>query len=613
MPFHVFRQDIVTSYPKKRKTPPVKQLASHIISLYTEPMRKKRQSNRGWLALVVVLLIGVSTYVVFQAFQQFFRSSILGASTQAHIYDSQWGSYGTGDSQFVWSYGDFESSYSDTFDLATDSQRNVYVIDTYESSFSKIQKFDSSGNFVLQWGTEGAQQIVNAYRLAINSQDRVFVTACGEGCGVMIFSAGGDYLDSWSTSAWLEAGDSVLGMDFDSNDHLHILKIGIDMILKVVTLDAGGEVLAQHDLSGEDDGGFLVPADLVVDNQNNFYVSYLNVDITDIENPISSWKIKKFDSSGNLLAQLGGIAGTGSGEFDQLHGLAIDSDDNLYVVDANNNRIQKFDSSGSYLTQWGSAGSGDGQFELAGRITIDSANNLYVTDQDAGTSVRRIQKFSPPSSPSNPTTPTSTTSTNNNTTQNSQPSLPQLPQLSNPLFGSTFIEPLDQSGLGGRKIGAFVHAMTFTFDGFLTAFIDTAKQLMSKEVADSGNAVLVGDGDGVLTFQENGVRYWQVGKIYSLWFKAHQATEDKPSAIIIPELQQQGSIIYINYVAEDLINPSNPSQQFDPASLKLAFSADGVNWQIVPSSVVDSTNKSVSTIDKIGGYYMIVAPASSLQ
>jgi len=43
-------------------------------------------------------------------------------------------------------------------------------------------------------------------------------------------------------------------------------------------------------------------------------------------------------------------------------GAYIDPAGNVYVVDYANNRVQKFNASGTYLTQWGSPGSGNGQF-----------------------------------------------------------------------------------------------------------------------------------------------------------------------------------------------------------------------------------------------------------
>lgn len=61
----------------------------------------------------------------------------------------------------------------------------------------------------------------------------------------------------------------------------------------------------------------------------------------------------------------------------------------IYVVDRDNNRIQKFDLDGNYVSQFGSAGSGNGQFNNPVRVHADSSGNIWVTDQ--GNS--RIQKF----------------------------------------------------------------------------------------------------------------------------------------------------------------------------------------------------------------------------
>jgi DNA-binding beta-propeller fold protein YncE len=54
--------------------------------------------------------------------------------------------------------------------------------------------------------------------------------------------------------------------------------------------------------------------------------------------------------------------GTGSGQFDLPEDIAVDTAANVYVVDTLNNRIQKFDSNGNFITAWGSNGTGSGQF-----------------------------------------------------------------------------------------------------------------------------------------------------------------------------------------------------------------------------------------------------------
>ena len=56
-----------------------------------------------------------------------------------------------------------------------------------------------------------------------------------------------------------------------------------------------------------------------------------------------------------------GSRDTGNGQFEFPMGIAMDSSDNIYVADSDNNRVEKFDRNGNYLTQWGSLGNGNGQ------------------------------------------------------------------------------------------------------------------------------------------------------------------------------------------------------------------------------------------------------------
>jgi DNA-binding beta-propeller fold protein YncE len=52
----------------------------------------------------------------------------------------------------------------------------------------------------------------------------------------------------------------------------------------------------------------------------------------------------------------------------------------VYVSDDDKNSIQKFDSDGNFITSWGSEGTDDGQFWLPHDIAIDSSDNVYVVD-----------------------------------------------------------------------------------------------------------------------------------------------------------------------------------------------------------------------------------------
>ena len=51
-----------------------------------------------------------------------------------------------------------------------------------------------------------------------------------------------------------------------------------------------------------------------------------------------------------------GSNGAADGQFWGPHGIEVDADGNVYVVDTGNNRVQKFSGDGKFLMTWGSFG-----------------------------------------------------------------------------------------------------------------------------------------------------------------------------------------------------------------------------------------------------------------
>lgn len=75
-----------------------------------------------------------------------------------------------------------------------------------------------------------------------------------------------------------------------------------------------------------------------------------------------------------------GTEGSGNGQFELPNGVAVDASGNVYVADTNNSRIQKFTSSGSYLTQWSA--------NNPTAVAVDTSGNVYVTAD-----YYRVRKF----------------------------------------------------------------------------------------------------------------------------------------------------------------------------------------------------------------------------
>jgi sugar lactone lactonase YvrE len=98
-------------------------------------------------------------------------------------------------------------------------------------------------------------------------------------------------------------------------------------------------------------------------------------------------RIQKFDSTGHFITKWGS-KGSSDGHFEDPGSVAVDHSGNVYVADAQIDRVQKFDSTGYFITKWGTFGSPNGQFNGPDGVAVDSGGNVYVADGN-----NRIQKF----------------------------------------------------------------------------------------------------------------------------------------------------------------------------------------------------------------------------
>jgi DNA-binding beta-propeller fold protein YncE len=58
----------------------------------------------------------------------------------------------------------------------------------------------------------------------------------------------------------------------------------------------------------------------------------------------------------------------------------VDGDDNVYIADWRNDRIQKFSNDGKFLAVFGSSGEGEGQFRRPTSVAVDAEGFIYVAD-----------------------------------------------------------------------------------------------------------------------------------------------------------------------------------------------------------------------------------------
>ncbi len=283
--------------------------------------------------------------------------------------------------------------------LTVDNSGNVYVADEANSLIKKITPggivttFAGSGiaSFADGTGTGAffhnpADVVVDAagnlyvadannHRIRKITPARVVTTIAGDG------TVG--HADGTGTAATFRLPS---GIAIDAAGNLYVADSGNSLIRKISTLGVV-TTLAGTGTTGNADGtgtaaSFNGPIGIAVDAAGNVYVadSYNNL-------------IRKITTAGVVTTLAGSGAqgdadGTGTAaSFKDPIGMRIDADGNLYITDAQNNKIRKITPAGVVTTVAGklTLGAADGDLGTASfntpfGIAIDANGNLYIGD-----------------------------------------------------------------------------------------------------------------------------------------------------------------------------------------------------------------------------------------
>ena len=209
---------------------------------------------------------------------------------------------------------------------------------------SRLLQFDRSGKFVREIG-QGAYGLLQAQQVRVDPQDNVWI------------------VDQMSTQV----------IKFDPNGRVQMILSRKPEAINVPTarLDplpvvpviqpvpqAGG---GRGGRGGDGEGGagaapalpgagptgesFSRPTDVAWDGAGNIYVT----------DGYGNSRVAKYDKNGKWIRNWGS-RGSGQGQFNIVHGIAIDGQGMVYVADEGNKRIQVFDGDGSFKTQFTNVG-----------------------------------------------------------------------------------------------------------------------------------------------------------------------------------------------------------------------------------------------------------------
>ena len=273
------------------------------------------------------------------------------ALVQGQTFVLEWGSFGSGNGQF-----------NQPASVAVDAAGDVYVAE-FVGLNSRLQKFDSSGNFIAVLATGGSAdgQLSGAKGTVVDAAGNIYVVDSGNS-RIQKFDSNGNFLLKWGSFGNGQGQfDNAQYIDLDSAGNVYVADAFNHRVQK---FDSNGVFLAQW---GQ--GTLNLPVGLAIDAADNVYVYSIN-----------SVLVHKFNSNGTLLLQW-------SSRGDDI---AVDAAGDVYVTDSVDHRVRKFDGNGNLLWNFGSLGSGPGQFNQPIGIDVDASGNIYITDF----SNHRVQKLS---------------------------------------------------------------------------------------------------------------------------------------------------------------------------------------------------------------------------
>jgi DNA-binding beta-propeller fold protein YncE len=310
------------------------------------------------------------------------------------------------------SFGDVgNAKFRAPYGIGTDAGGNLYVV---EQDMHRVQKLDPNGGFISKFGHDGsgAGELYFPTAIAVDAAHDAVYVADNENERIEKFDTSGNFVSAWGwgvddgSAAYqvctqgCQAGIAGAGAGqlkdargiATDGSHVYVADWGNKRIQK---FDLAGNVVGQWSI-----GAQQAPQAIAVAGGKVYVSTWSNV-------------VWRFDTSGTPDPTwdgdgVTGSSGTGAGQFDYPESIAVDGT-GVYIVDSNNERIQKLDSSGAFVTMWGWGvadgsnalqtcssschagilGSGNGQFDDPYGISA-TGGDVWVADSYN----HRLQRFS---------------------------------------------------------------------------------------------------------------------------------------------------------------------------------------------------------------------------
>ena len=195
--------------------------------------------------------------------------------------------------------------------------------------------------------------------VAVDSQDRVFAFTRGEH-PVIVFDREGNFLRSFGEGLFTPR---THGLFIGPDDSVYCVDDGHHTVTQFnpegkLLLTIGSEDKPADKWSGLP---FNRPTHLAVSPKTGYLY---------ISDGYGNSRVHKFTPDGRHVMSWG-EPGVDPGQFYRPHNVAIDADDNVYVADRENHRVQVFDADGKFQAEWHNIHRPDG-------MTLGPDLNMYI-------------------------------------------------------------------------------------------------------------------------------------------------------------------------------------------------------------------------------------------
>jgi DNA-binding beta-propeller fold protein YncE len=249
-------------------------------------------------------------------------------------------------------------------DVALDEYGRIYVVD---SGNHRVVVYAKNGEFFLSYGKEGngAGELYFPVGITVAKSGKVLVADRGNR-RIQVYGSDGKFIE---TIKGLVGNQEYIPVDVAvSNNEKNIIISTTSPLHQILKLDRKGKVIEKWGHAGDNEGEFRYPATIALSRDNN------EVYIVDVLNT----RVQVFDSKGKFLVTVGSW-GVSQGQLFRPKGVALTDDNKILVSDSYLGLVQLFNSDTRFKAVLSMQGD-IARFTTPSGIAVDKQNRVYIAE-----------------------------------------------------------------------------------------------------------------------------------------------------------------------------------------------------------------------------------------